>query len=103
MYQREALWLRFSQTTSCAVKVSVGGINAVTGTPRNEASKKQDYLCFNERSNQVWLDGVAVKPGVVKQFVAMPLDQGWTVESQVTGKDVSHTLARIVSSKLKHH
>jgi hypothetical protein len=90
MYQREAMWLSFKQgDEGSAVKISVGGVNALTGLPQNAASgDKQDYLAVtNGVGGQMWLDGISVSPGVVRQFVAMPLGQGYTVEGQVTGKE----------------
>jgi hypothetical protein len=36
--------------------------------------------------NQPWLDGFSVEKGVVRQFVATTLGQGYTVEEQLTGK-----------------
>lgn len=47
MYQREAMWISFSAIKPCAVKVSVGGINALTGTPRDKSTPgTQDYLAL---------------------------------------------------------
>ena len=34
---------------------------------------------------QPWLDGYCVEKGVIRQFVAMPLGKGYTVEEQLTG------------------
>jgi hypothetical protein len=34
---------------------------------------------------QPWLDGFAIEKGVIRQFVAMPLGDGYSVEEQVTG------------------
>lgn len=86
MFQREALWLRLQhQPTACnAMKVSVGGINALTGSLKGEVSKPgvQDYMC----KSQPWLDGTVKDEGKVKQFVAMPVGQGYTIEEQLTGK-----------------
>lgn len=66
------------------MKVSVGGINALTGAHKNEVAKVgvQDYLC----KSQQWLDGIVKEKGKVKQFVAMPVGQGYTIEEQLTGK-----------------
>jgi hypothetical protein len=86
MYQAEALWLRFDcGDYPFAVKVSTGKINAVTGKKfKNELDfDEQDYMVA---PNQPWLDGFCVKKGTIRQFVAMPLDEGYTVEEQVTGK-----------------
>ncbi|KDR75685.1 hypothetical protein GALMADRAFT_495327 [Galerina marginata CBS 339.88] len=40
-------------------------------------------LCFINR----WLDGISTTPGVVRQFVAVPLRQGLTVKAQLTGQE----------------
>ncbi|ORY70616.1 hypothetical protein BCR35DRAFT_315239 [Leucosporidium creatinivorum] len=92
-----AMWMSFKDgTDTCyrrrgkerAVKVHVGGINALSGLPRdaNESlvdAELQDYVVA---SKQPWLDGICTEPGVVRQFVAMPLGEGYTVEEQLTGK-----------------
>ena len=72
MYQSEALWIRFSTRYPFAVKVAAGKINAVTGDPwsRDLQADPQNYLVLPE---QPWLDGFAVRKGVIRQFVAMPL------------------------------
>ena len=47
MYQREAMWMSFNALNQqgLAVKISVGGVNALTGLPQNAgASPQQDYL-----------------------------------------------------------
>ncbi|EMD39427.1 hypothetical protein CERSUDRAFT_113076 [Gelatoporia subvermispora B] len=91
MYQREAMWINFTNSRSLAndyaVKVSVGSINALTGRPQDEPTQKQDYLAVKNAGGQQWLDGISMAPGLVKQFVAMPLGQGYTVEGQITGKE----------------
>ncbi len=83
MHQSEALWLNFSGTYPMAVKVAAGKINAVTGQGwTNQLSKQpQDYLVVPD---QRWLDGFCVKKGVIRQFVAMPLGEGYTAEEQLT-------------------
>jgi len=85
MYQAEALWINFSEDYPFAVKIGAGKINAVTGDEwRNGLSREpQDYLVLPE---QPWLDGFAVEKGVIRQFVAMPLGAGYSVEEQITGK-----------------
>jgi hypothetical protein len=84
MYQAEALWLNFSGDYPFAVKVAAGKINAVTGKQwQNEINPSpQDYLVIPD---QLWLDGFCVRKGFVRQFVAMPLGQGYTAEEQITG------------------
>ncbi|CAO1604788.1 hypothetical protein XANCAGTX0491_008328 [Xanthoria calcicola] len=44
----------------------------------------QDYIVAPK---QLWLDGIADKQGSVRQFVAMPLGSGYSVEAQITGHD----------------
>ena len=36
--------------------------------------------------DQPWLDGFCVEPGLIQQFVAMPLGGGHTIEEQLTGE-----------------
>lgn len=87
MWQAEALWLNFGggrgSDLPVAVKVAAGKINAVTGetwtAPLNR--NPQDYMVWPE---QPWLDGFAIEPGVIRQFVAMPLGEGYSVEEQLT-------------------
>ncbi len=88
MYQREAMWLNFSGPSwkPRAVKVGIGKVCAITGKQWSSAlrSAPQDYLVTPP---QPWLDGIATGKGVIRQFVAMPLGLGYTVEGQVTGEE----------------
>jgi len=87
LYQHEALWIQFEKLTHkpCAVKVGVGKVNAITGGPwRDSLNINQDYVVAPP---QPWLDGIKSGDGSVKQFVAMPLGGGYTVEGQVTGEE----------------
>lgn len=63
--------------------------NAATILRRSQllAAKKsvQDYVVLPD---QPWLDGIATSPGQVRQFVAMPIGQGYTVEGQKTGVEL---------------
>ena len=86
MWQSEACWLSFDAEDGYPflVKIGCGGVNAVTGeswSPEPDF-ENEDYF---EVPEQLWLDGFCVGSGVVRQFVAMPLDSGYTVEEQITG------------------
>jgi hypothetical protein len=87
MYQSEAMWLNFSSPSRYpfAVKVGAGKINAVTGDEWSDTLRRrpQDYLSIPA---QPWLDGFCVEKGVIRQFVAMPLGAGYSVEEQLTGE-----------------
>ena len=85
MYQSEALWLNFSADYPFAVKIAAGKINALTGESWTGGLHRspQNYLVLPE---QPWLDGFAVEKGLIRQFVAMPLGDGYSVEEQLTGK-----------------
>ena len=87
IYQSEALWIRFHSPNDYpfAMKVATGKINAITGEPWDEPLHRgpQDYVVIPE---QPWLDGYCVEKGIIRQFVAMPLGSGATVEEQVTGE-----------------
>lgn len=88
MYQREALWLLFecSYWRAVAVQVGIGGIDAITGKRwRGKLNKtRQNYVVCPD---QPWLDGINAGDGFIRQFVAMPLGMGYTVEGQITGKE----------------
>ncbi|KAM0248958.1 hypothetical protein ACHAP5_003167 [Fusarium lateritium] len=108
MYQREALWINFKLNSHWppfaksryAIKIYVGGINAISGEPavpnaatslrrRNllkNGKTLQDYIVVPD---QYWLDGIAVEPGQVRQFVAMPVGTGHSVEAQMTGEETT--------------
>ncbi len=89
MYQREALWLRFVNMKNWqpkALKVGVGQINAVSGEPWHQElrAEEKDYLVAPP---QPWLDGINAGDDMIRQFVAMPLGMGYTVEGQITGEE----------------
>ncbi len=85
MFQAEAMWLNFDASYPFAVKIASGKINAITGESWQSGlnRKPQDYVVLPE---QPWLDGFAVEKGIIRQFVAMPLGAGYSVEEQVTGQ-----------------
>lgn len=85
MYQTEALWINFHADYPMAVKIAAGKINAVTGKAWTEelSREPQDYVVVPE---QPWLDGFCVEKGLIRQFVAMPLGDGYTAEEQLTGE-----------------
>lgn len=91
VWQAEAMWLDFFSFGPAqdldfpvAVKVAAGKINAVTGEPWRPGllREPQNYMVS---PGQPWLDGFAIAPGVIRQFVAMPLGESYTIESQLTG------------------
>jgi len=89
MYQAEALWINFGGHFSggypFAIKIAAGKINAVTGKAWEPglSGDPQNYLVT---PRQPWLDGFCVQKGLIRQFVAMPLGEGFTAEEQITGK-----------------
>ncbi len=88
IHQAEALWVNFTARYPFAVKVATGKICAITGDPWTDRLNRdpQDYVVLPE---QPWLDGYCVETGTVRQFVAMPLGSGFTVEEQLTGAAVA--------------
>ncbi|MFF8423638.1 hypothetical protein ACF07Y_00550 [Streptomyces sp. NPDC016566] len=88
VYLREAMWLSFAGTQEpAALQVGVGKVCAVSGKPwRDRLSRDpQNYVVL---PRQPWLDGINSGKGTVRQFVAVPLGLGATVEGQVTGEEV---------------
>ena len=96
MYQSEALWIDFSGRYPIAVKIGTGKINAISGESWSSGIKhprqvseanfgkanqaKQNYVVIPK---QPWLDGYCSEEAVIRQFVAMPLGGGVTVEEQL--------------------
>jgi hypothetical protein len=101
------MWIKFNckSSQSYMIKIYAGGVNVVSGehnaedagtklrrkarmerrcsrnTPRTPL---QDYTIV---PNQPWLDVIAEANETVRQFVATPFGSGYSVESQITGKD----------------
>lgn len=99
--------IHFDCAHSYMIKIYVGGINAISGEPATEdgatklrrqtrlaaarskddkdaASPLQDYIVV---PGQQWIDGITDAAGTVRQFVAMPFGSGYSVESQMNGRD----------------
>ncbi|MFE6412001.1 hypothetical protein ACFVOR_34300 [Streptomyces sp. NPDC057837] len=88
VYLREAMWLHFGGTSEpAALQVGVGKVCAVSGRPWSDTLSRdpQNYVVL---PRQPWLDGINSGTGTVRQFVAVPLGLGATVEGQVTGEEV---------------
>jgi len=87
LHRREALWLHFEAATwkPNAAQIGVGGIDAVTGGPWSDglSDAPQNYLVCPP---QPWLDGINSGVGTIRQFVAVSLGRGETVEEQLTGQ-----------------
>ena len=100
MHQAEALWLSFGwRDYPFAIKVATGKICAVTGASWSKRLNRdpQDYMVVPD---QPWLDGYCVEKGLVRQFVAMPLGDGYTVEEQLTGA-AEHGGLQIIAFPMK--
>jgi len=71
MYQSEALMVIFVGWYPFAIKVSVGGVNAVTGKKMQDERywRPQDYVVF---PRSPWMEWFCVGNGRARQFVAMP-------------------------------
>ena len=85
MHQAEAMWINFGgDDYPFAVKIATGKVCSVTGETwvNHLNGDPQDYVVLPE---QPWLDGYCVEKGVIRQFVAMPLGDGYSVEEQITG------------------
>jgi hypothetical protein len=60
---------------------------------QNGIKHKQDYVVVHgadfedKKVGQRWIDGIAVAPGIVKRFVAVPSGSRESIEYQVTGSD----------------
>jgi len=84
IYPHEAMWLAFSAASPSALQVGAGGRCAVTGGELADDLTRdpQNYVVL---PTQPWLDGFKTADGEVRQFVAVTLGSGLTVEKQLTG------------------
>lgn len=91
MFQSEAMWLNFKTypvgygrpAYPFAIKVSAGKVSALTGDDWTSGLRLKDYCVA---PNQRWIDGFVTAGGIVRQFVAAALGQGFTAEEQITGR-----------------
>ncbi|MCY3785069.1 MAG: hypothetical protein OXG79_14975 [Chloroflexi bacterium] len=100
MHQAEAMWISFgAESYPFAVKIAAGKTCALTGDAwaNHLNTDPQDYLVLPE---QPWLDGFCVAKGIVRQFVAMPLGEGYSVEEQLTGA-AEHGGLQIIAYPMK--
>jgi hypothetical protein len=104
MYQAEAMWISFFRARygsyPFAIRIAAGKVNAISGKPWRNALRgrgrrrgTQDYVVIPD---QMWLDGFCVNEGLIRQFVAMPLGEGFTAEEQVSGEAVHGGLQIVV-------
>jgi hypothetical protein len=88
IYRREALWISFggSWWRPSAVKVGVGGVNAISGEPLDSEIRpgRQDYVVCPD---QPWLDGINAGDGMIRQFVGVRIGDGASVEGRLTGRE----------------
>lgn len=93
MYQAEALWVNFKpihvpgrgHAYPFIVKVGTGKKSALTGKDWRKGLHKGDYCSVPP---QPWLDGYVVEDGLIRQFVAVPLGSGLSVEEQLGGDGI---------------
>ena len=99
MHQAEALWINFHSSYPFAVKVATGKVCAITGDSwvKHLNGGPQDYVVLPD---QPWLDGYCVEKGIIRQFVAMPLGEGYTAEEQLSGA-AQHGGLQIVAYPMK--
>ena len=93
MHRSEAMWINFkggSRRSSggaypFAIQVAAGKVNALTGGAWSPAlcAEEQDYVVIPA---QPWIDGFAISKGIIRQFVAERLGEGFSAEEQLTGK-----------------
>src|SRR5262249_49521053 len=88
LHRHEATWIQFDalRQDPRAVAIGVGAIDALTGQPWRPLlqAAPQNYVVV---PFQPWLDGFKVHTGAVRQFVAVELGAGVSVEHQLTGRE----------------
>ncbi|KAL9649286.1 hypothetical protein ABK040_004306 [Willaertia magna] len=84
------MWISFKNPTReypHALKIATGKVNALSGEMWDEEIKKRNKQDYCVTPLQPWLDGINSGNGIIKQFVAMQLGEGYTIEGQVTGEE----------------
>ena len=101
MHQAEAMWINFDAPGGYpfALKIATGKVCAVSGDEwvNHLNLDPQDYVVVPE---QPWLDGYCVEQGLIRQFVAMPLGEGYTAEEQLTGR-AEHGGLQVIAYPMK--
>ncbi len=101
LHQAEAMWINFDAPGEYpfALKIGTGKICAVSGDGwvNHLNLDPQDYVVVPE---QPWLDGYCVEKGLIRQFVAMPLGEGYTAEEQLTGR-AEHGGLQVIAYPMK--
>lgn len=84
MHQSEAMWINFETEWPTALKIATGTVNAINGRSwvPGLTREPQGYVVLPE---QPWLDGYCAAPGMVRQFVATRMGQGYSAEEQILG------------------
>lgn len=109
LHQNEAIWASSRSTVPFKIKMYAGVVTVVSGehseedpatqgrriSLRRQGQAIQDYIVVPDQPS---VEGIAMKPGVVRQFVAMPLVQGYTARPQLTGKEVKGGLQLEIAS-----
>jgi hypothetical protein len=101
MHQAEAMWINFNAPGGYpfALKIATGKICAVSGDEwvNHLNLDPQDYVVVPD---QPWLDGYCVDKGLIRQFVAMPLGDGYSAEEQLTGR-AEHGGLQVIAYPMK--
>jgi hypothetical protein len=91
LHQREALWLGFDGQAwhPSALVIGAEGVNVITGEPWDVplSASAQNYVVVPD---QPWLDGIRTATGLVRQFIAVPLGEGFTLSEQMQTTSTHH-------------
>ncbi len=89
IHQREAMWLSFDAPfwRPHALNIGIGGVDAISGEAFDPDSLTRDPQGYVVVPEQPWLDGINAGDGFIRQFVAVRLGEGLSVEAQVSGRE----------------
>ena len=99
MHLAEAMWINFHSDYPSAVKVVTGKVCAITDDSWGDRVNR-DPQYYTVLPEQLWLDGYCVEERAVRQFDAMPLGEGYTVEEHLTSASV-HGGLQLVAYPMK--
>jgi hypothetical protein len=100
MRRGDAMWIAFDIRYPCAIKIGAGKINVLNGRRWTERLRATEYD-YIVAPPQPALDGFRTREhDVVRQFVAVPLGSGYSVEEQISGK-AEHGAIQVVIHPMK--
>jgi hypothetical protein len=106
----EAMWINFKceEGKKFVIRPFLGGVNGISGEASigdmgslmrrmNKLGPTQDYIVLPD---QMWLDGISTRPGIVRQFVAAEIAPP-RLENRVRSRNFSRPLNSMAAARYR--